>query len=297
MRYKQSNPKCGEVTIPQNDKIQGKNSDLHIYVSYTNYENDDYLAAASWCQFVDGLGPTHGEVNFNLNLMGKKNINDPIEFEVLMELLIHEITHILGFSNLDIPKWITHNKTLHIEPTIIKSIRGVEYLLIKTPNILQFARQYFGCPTLIGMPLDFSDDFRSADSHWKSTDIQNEYMNSFTSTTQAYYSGFTANLLRDTGFYFQINAFMEEKTFYGKGAGCEHILGKCNPSAKEYCDSKNDQDLCDFYHHGSSICKVGYQNDADCNYFKQLREFKMLGQIKQCMQCKNLDKFWSQIWD
>ncbi|EGR26885.1 leishmanolysin family protein, putative [Ichthyophthirius multifiliis] len=167
MKYQQSHPKCGEVIVPQNDKTQGKNSDLHLYVSYTNNKDDNYLAVASWCQFVDGLGPTHGEVNFNLQFIKDKNLNDPIQFEDLMEVIIHEITHILGFSNDDIPLWETSNGSPHIEPTTKQKIRGIENLLIKTPNVLEFARKYFGCPTLIGMPLQNQGGNNSEDSHWK----------------------------------------------------------------------------------------------------------------------------------
>ncbi|EGR33662.1 leishmanolysin family protein, putative [Ichthyophthirius multifiliis] len=181
-----------------------------------------------------------------------------------MEVVIHEMTHILGFSNLDIPKWVTSDGTPHKNPTIKQNIRGVENLLITTPNVLKFAREYFGCPTLVGMPLDRANNDEYSNSHWKNTDLQNEYMNSLNSPNQAYFSGFTTNLLRDTGFYAQINENMEEQMFYGKGAGCEHILGKCDSTKREFCKPKTDQGLCDYYHHGYSICKVRTFNDSDC---------------------------------
>ncbi|EGR27784.1 leishmanolysin family protein, putative [Ichthyophthirius multifiliis] len=261
MRYIQNQSKCGEVIITQVDRIQGKNSDLHLYVSYSEVVDDDYLAQAIWCQFLQGLGPTHGEVNFNLAQLKSQNISDAIQFEDLMEIVIHEITHVLGFMDTDIPKWVTSDGKPHVQPTIKATIRGVENLLIKTPNVLNFARKYFGCPTLLGMPLHNQDGIGTANCHWKSSDIQNEYMNPSTSPTQAYFSGFTANLLRDTGFYAEINTSMEEQTFYGKGVGCNHIMGQCNSSTREYCNPQTDDGLCDYYHHGSSKC----HNDSGCN--------------------------------
>ncbi|EGR26906.1 leishmanolysin family protein, putative [Ichthyophthirius multifiliis] len=260
MRYKQSH-KCGEVTVPQKDIIQGKRSDLHIYVQYKIEPEEEYQAYAGWCQFLDVLGPTHGQVVFNLGQLKSQNISNPIEFEDLMEIVIHEIIHILGFMGTDIPKWVNKQKIHHRDPTIQKQIRGINTLLIKTPNVLEHARKYFGCPTLIGMPLEYSDDKQSTNSHWRNSDIQNEYMNTFVSPTQAYFSAFTTNLLRDTGFYFEINASMEEQTFFGQGAGCDHVLGKCDKPTNEYCNPQTDNDLCDYYHHGQSAC---YQ-ESGCN--------------------------------
>ncbi|EGR26873.1 leishmanolysin family protein, putative [Ichthyophthirius multifiliis] len=80
--------------------------------------------------------------------------------------------------------------------------------------------------------------------------------------TQAFFSAFTANILRDTGFYAEINVSMEEQMFYGKGKGCEHVMDKCRTSRREYCNPETDYFLCDFYHHGSSKCRVSIFNDA-----------------------------------
>ncbi|EGR32697.1 leishmanolysin family protein, putative [Ichthyophthirius multifiliis] len=182
-----------------------------------------------------------------------------------MEIVIHEMTHVLGFSNSDIPKQLTSNESTHIDNTITQKIRGVDNLLIKTPNVLKFAREYFGCFTLVGMPLQNSIGNDSDDSHWKNTDIQNEYMNLLMTPNQAYFSGFTANLLRDTGFYTQINKNMEEQMFYGKGASCEHVMGKCDSTKREFCNPKTDDGLCDYYHHGQFSCSVRKLNDPGCN--------------------------------
>ncbi|EGR26907.1 leishmanolysin family protein, putative [Ichthyophthirius multifiliis] len=266
MRYKPaSQQQCGQVVIPQIDKVQGKISDLHIYVQYKIEPEDEYLAYAGWCQFLDGLGPTHGEITFNLGQLTTSNFNDPIEFKDLMEVVIHEIIHILGFNETDIPKWVDSNKSYYTQPTIKKKIRGKDTILLKTPNVLKFAQAYYSCPTLPGMPLENLGEQGSKGSHWKYTAIENEYMNAFTSTTQAYFSGFTTNLLRDTGFYHQINNSMEENIFYGKGAGCDHIIGKCDLTKREFCDPKKQNGLCDYYNLGPSKCMSNQFNEPGCN--------------------------------
>ncbi|EGR33990.1 leishmanolysin family protein, putative [Ichthyophthirius multifiliis] len=269
MRYKPTSfTKCGEFEIPQKDKVKGKESDLHIYVQYKNEPQQSYMAYANRCQFIERLGPTHGQVTFNFSKLETKDLNDPIQFKDLMQIVIHEMTHILGFSYADIPKWVNSEKNHHTEPTIQQKLRGIDTLFLKTPHVLQFARRYFNCPTLVGMPLENLGENSSKNSHWKTTVIENEYMNASVSTTQAYFSGFTANLLRDTGFYAEIKESMEEQIYYGKGAGCQHVTGQCDSNKREYCNPKTDDGLCDYYHLASSECKLGQFNEPNCNTFQ-----------------------------
>ncbi|EGR26887.1 leishmanolysin family protein, putative [Ichthyophthirius multifiliis] len=272
MRYKSS--KCGKVDVPQSDKTRGKNSDLHLYVQYVMEDDQQYQASAIWCQFLDAQGPTHGLVNFNLAELEQIELDDAIEFEDLIEIVIHEITHILGFSDEDIPKWVNSNGIAYAKPTITQKIRDIDSLLLTTPHVLAFARKYFGCPTLVGMPLQNQGNGNSKNSHWLNTIMQNEYMNASVSYTQAYFSGFTTNLLRDTGFYTEINESMEEQMFYGKGKGCEYVLGKCKTTTREFCDPKTDEKLCDFYHHGLANCSVGLFNNPGCNNLFTYPDYK-----------------------
>ncbi|EGR26883.1 leishmanolysin family protein, putative [Ichthyophthirius multifiliis] len=263
MRYKSQ--KCGNFDVPQIDKTSGKDSDLHLYVQYVMDVDQQYYASATWCQFLDGLGPSHGLINFNLAEILELELTDFIELKDLIEIVIHEITHILGFSEDDIPKWKSSIGTPYSKPTITQKIRDIDSLLLTTPHVLEFARKYFGCPTLVGMPLQNYGDQSSKNSHWENTIIQNEYMNASVSLTQAYFSGFTTNLLRDTGFYVEIDESMEEQMFYGKGKGCEYVLGKCKTTTREFCDPKTDEKLCDFYHNGLATCTTGQFNDPGCN--------------------------------
>ncbi|EGR34062.1 leishmanolysin family protein, putative [Ichthyophthirius multifiliis] len=189
MRYRQYNPKCGEYPIPQSDRDQGIKSDLHIYTQYKIEPAETYVAYASWCQFLDVIGPTHGQVNFNLGLLGRKNMQDPVEFEDLMEIVIHEMTHILGFSDSDIPRWVDLQGRPHNNPLIKLNVRGTPTLVVRTPHVLNYARR----------------------------------------------------------------------------PGCEHFMGKCYSTKREFCNPKTDDGLCYYYHHGQSSCSVRKLNDPGCN--------------------------------
>lgn len=71
MKWNYSNNDCGNARVPQSDRDNGKDSDLHLYITFSNEANSSALAYAGWCRFLPKLGPTHGMVNFNLATLGK----------------------------------------------------------------------------------------------------------------------------------------------------------------------------------------------------------------------------------
>lgn len=102
MKWNSSSNNCGLVTIPDADKTTDKDSDLHLYVTYTDEPTKNFLAYAGWCRFLRTLGATHGQVNFNFGALKNYAFGNPIVFDDLVEIVIHEITHVLGFSGKDI---------------------------------------------------------------------------------------------------------------------------------------------------------------------------------------------------
>ena len=67
------------------------------------------MAYAIDCRFIDGLGPTHGIVNFNFGKIKKYEYEKNIVFEDIVEIVIHEMMHILGFSTLRYKDWMDSN--------------------------------------------------------------------------------------------------------------------------------------------------------------------------------------------
>ena len=77
-------------------------------------------------------------------------------------------------------------------------------------NILETARKYYGCPTLEGMQLENNGAAGSMGAHWEKTIILNEIMTAESSGTEAQLSIFTIALLKDTGFYSEVNENMAD---------------------------------------------------------------------------------------
>ncbi|EWS73758.1 leishmanolysin family protein (macronuclear) [Tetrahymena thermophila SB210] len=257
--------KCGEATIPFADKATEKDSDLHLYVTFTDEPNEDFLAYAGWCRLLKIVGPTHGLVNFNLGQLKTQNFANSHLFQSFVGTVIHEITHVLGFSDSDIPSWVDSKKKPHVNPTVQQTVRGINTTFLKTPNVLQYAKKYYGCSTIPGMALENQGGEGSAGSHWETTIIQDEIMNASDSQTISIFTGFTAALLRDTGFYASVNSNMEEKSYYGKDAGCSFITGSCDDKKREFCTVGSFEEKCDYYYHGVGKCNSSSELDDGCN--------------------------------
>ena len=56
-------------------------------------------------------------------------------------------------------------------------IGGVEYTALNMPKLIEFAKEYFNCPTLAALPLENGGNSGSAGSHWDKVFFPHEVMN------------------------------------------------------------------------------------------------------------------------
>ncbi|KAL4452845.1 hypothetical protein ABPG74_002410 [Tetrahymena malaccensis] len=264
MKWDSKSDTCGKATVPSVDKATDKDSDLHLYITFSDNPQETYLAYAGWCRSLISRGPTHGHINFNFGLLKSFNFTDSLQFQSLIQTVTHEIIHILGFSRSLITQWVDSNKNPHINSTVQLTVRGILTTFLKTPNVLEFAKMYYGCDTIPGMPLE---NLGGSSSHWETTVIQDELMNAAQASTIHIFTGFTAALLRDTGFYASVNSNMEEKSFYGKDAGCSFVTGSCDGNKREFCHVGSQEKNCDYYYQGFGQCKSSIFLDENCQIY------------------------------
>jgi len=72
--------------------------------------------------------------------------------------------------------------------------------VITLKEVVDYARNYFGCGSLEGLPLENDGKDGSVNSHWEKLFLPTEYMNP-TVENPGRISEFTLNLLRGTGWY------------------------------------------------------------------------------------------------
>ena len=138
--------------------------------------------------------------------------------------------------------------------------------MIILPQVVAWARDYYGCPTMDGVPLEEDGGSGTASSHWEKFIAASEVMGpvEFPGATL---SGLTLSLLESTGFYY-IDWTKEETWDWGYKAGCAFINGDCNAHPRK-CDQASSSKICspDFTSKGSC---VGGQHNSGCNYFESV---------------------------
>ncbi|EGR30430.1 leishmanolysin family protein, putative [Ichthyophthirius multifiliis] len=229
---------CEGVEIPSSAVTIGvANSDLNIYVIIKNKPQDGDLANACVCAHNSyHLRPSFGRIQFNIGLVGVNDDNE--SFENDLETTVHEIIHILGFSGFQMPFWINPQTGQYYgqyglsQITKIVIYRSLPTTLVMTKNILQTARKYYACPTMEGMQLENEGGSGSLGSHWEQLIVQNEMMMASRAITDAQLSVLTIALLRDTGYYTEVNENMADNLYWGKGKGCQFVILGCHSGLK-----------------------------------------------------------------
>lgn len=172
---------------PDNPGGTVANYDLLIFARYLTDKNIGYGATGKSCDFVS-VGATSTIPDYTLQ-QGRPSVGRIIVntyklvdtsssltnllFQSVTTTVLHEITHILGFDStlyttfLDSATGLPYNYTIRVTSSpLINALRPATSLLI-TPNVQTWARNYYNCSTLPGMPLENEDATGiTAGSHW-----------------------------------------------------------------------------------------------------------------------------------
>lgn len=92
--------------------------------------------------------------------------------------------------------------------------------VIKSPLVLEFAKLYYNCPSIKGIPLE-DNRAGSAYSHWERKIFATEVMNPMIDSPMII-SEFTIKLFEDMGFY--RGATASQYFNFGRLEGCQMIL-------------------------------------------------------------------------
>ena len=201
----------------------GISSDLIIFarIADENELSDSTLANA---------GARKLEYETNRPIAGVVNINPKINFFIknsinyLESILLHEFTHILGFtySLFDFfPGGL--EKTVFVKKD---SRIGLNRTYIKTKNVLEVGRKYFNCNRIDGIELENQGGSSTASSHWEARILLGDYMNGNIFTIEQVISEFTLALLEDSSWY-KVNYYTGGLMRYGKHQGCDFIEKDC----------------------------------------------------------------------
>lgn len=185
---------CGDdVVIPQEYTTAPVRSDLIIFITSVNDKTSSYIASAIYCTTNSyNRRPSVGMITFNENSLEVRL--DKVES--MISTAIHETLHILAFC----PSLYESFPASTNQPFYSQRDRLGKVTFFRSPRLLQYAREYFGCPTLDGIALENDGGDSSAISHFERVLLGNEMMVGEEVEGGAF-SLFSLKLLADTGWY------------------------------------------------------------------------------------------------
>ena len=246
--------KCDSITIPAFSMID---VDLYVAVVPESDEKSSYFAAAVPCALTStDRRPLIGTFVINFAFIKVERLYQFLYFSIFA----HEFTHILGFSQALFHEYVnpsTGQKLPSVTTQIsIQSTKNPaiveEFSVITLKEVVDYARNYFSCSNLKGVPLENDGGDGTANSHWEKLFLPTEYMNP-TMESPGRISEFTLNLLRGTGWY-QVDSSGAQSYDWNKGAGCGHF--SICPAGRGYCQAAEaGQDVCST-EYDAKVCDV-----------------------------------------
>jgi len=244
---------CGGLTIPSSYRTSGVSADMVFFVttenSYTNF-----LAWSRACKLLSSNGrPVVGQINFNTNSM-KGNSDSGFEKDLMV--VLHEMTHALGFSNSLFDNFANPARVGQT------NLGGRTYSYLSAEPLNSKLKSYFGCSSIPGAILENQGGSGSAGSHWERRIFGSEYMTASQVNDQRI-SELTLALLASSGWY-QVDYSMADSFYFGKGKGCG-ILNSCSSSYSEYCSGSGEG--CGYHGQAGSYCGSDSFSDG-CAYMR-----------------------------
>jgi leishmanolysin len=271
---KVSYPMCHKVKVPAGLYKKEVQADLVIFVTAKNEPDESYVAWASSCELHGSSHrPTVGQVHMNLSHL-KTNF---AMFYDVFATVIHEITHVLGFSVHMFDEFIDPKTGFRLgKADVVNHMyeNDREFKIIITPRVKSFVNSHFGCAagTLPGAPLEDNGSSGSAGSHWEKLFFSSEFM-SAASVTNPVISQLTIALLEDSGWYkFNKGKVIDgvtidyEPFFWLKDKGCGVFKEKC-PMSSSSCPSADINKFgCSYDNTFRGVCRtVSFANG--CSYY------------------------------
>lgn len=252
--------------------------DLYITIVPENDPSTDYFAAAAPCYLSPRDGrPTIGAYILNFAFLETSYLNEYLYFSTFA----HEFTHILGFSDNLFPKFVKPGTTTKRTDVVGQvTISGEQFNAITMPEVVNYARSFFGCSNIPGVPLENNGGAGSAGSHWEKLFLPQEYMNP-TVENPGILSEFTFTFLRATGWY-QIDSNAAQRYDWGEKSGCGHF-NVCPQNSEGYCSAAQvSQSVCSSEWTSKGVCSQDRTFSSGC-YVKRSQEHSCLlkGVFKQ----------------
>ena len=255
---------CG-VATPNILLTTGVAADFFIFFDSDYDSTSSWVAQSTVCYMSTSTHrPLIVTTKFNRALL-KDPAGDVLLQEKNVYLLIHEMTHVLGFSTSLYPYFLDSDGVQRTGHILTKTLDGGTSVVLNTPTLTQRLRNFFGCSSLAGAYMENTGTDATAGSHFERRQFIFDYMTSGLIYQQKI-SQFALALLEDSGWYVP-NYDYAEPYYFGQGQGCGFLLNSCNSSGfnyDEFCTGTTRG--CSSQGRGGGVCQTDVRSDG-CKYY------------------------------
>jgi len=298
--YEMYNGMCypSDVSIPASYTTTGVDGDFVAFVTARPCGDDGTVAYAASCNFEikdynAGLvgRPLAGIINFCPRYFQQFVSGSYSDFEYMgaVKVAVHELTHALGFSGWMYDSYLDSNGDYYDAPyreftrsgtSAAGNSYSVDIIELKTPKLMSYARDHFGCTDLEGVELEDYGGSGTAGSHWELRVAGDEYMCGYINPSMPV-SGLTLSLFEDMGWY-KTNIEKAEYWGWGKDQGCGFVQDRCEsswPDADEgyWCTSDSNTLKCTPDHKAKGECHVYVYTSTLPAYYQHFSNSKVGG--------------------
>jgi leishmanolysin len=265
------------VTVPASHKAPGvSGADIVIYVTMRPTESGVLAWAIECLSSASDNRPIAGQVNIGPNSFGNNQLSH------IAGIVLHEVTHILGFSSNKYNEFIKSDGSPQspVTSSTTRSYNGQSKTIQKivTPQIVAVAKQHYQCSTADGVELEEYGGSGTAGSHFEKRQVMNDYMvgsASWYNPSETYsISSFSLALLEDSGWY-RANYSAADPLIYGRNTGCNILNNRCsawnlNNFEGYFCNDGNPQNAyCSFDLKAKGYCGLAkYQSPGLPAYYQ-----------------------------
>ncbi len=175
-----------------------EDQDIILYVTAQNTASCGQMtiAYAGWCE-MDAYTkrPIAGNINFCPNMLKTADA----DFGEMLDTSVHEILHVLAFSDGLYQHFISAEGATMGYANVI-SDDGAGRKAVKTPKVVEAARNQFGCDSLTSVRLEDQGGSSTAHSHWEELHYKDEIMVGVQSGRGSL-SALSLAMLEDSGWY------------------------------------------------------------------------------------------------
>ena len=181
---------------------------------------------------------------------------------------IHELLHIIGVSSGHFPKYLDDKGKIY-ENAIVDwtAESGAKGKALAPPAIVEYAKEFYGCPSWSSIPLENGGGSGSLGSHLERTLFFNEVMTG-SAIKDTVVSAFTWKMLEDSHWYGAVDEAQYEVFSAGQGNGCDWMKGCHADSNKEYFCKELQATGCNFARTAFGVCKDQFTKQDKCLYIQ-----------------------------